>query len=129
MGLLKSQGTQRTPDFSTDKNMEPQRTPLSSTDKNKQTIEIWDSLGEPGKHGDFLVKYNPTPTTDNPEFASFTLLTESQASSTSKNTQTVPTDNENPKTYEAFSSRKHEKKKKMTRKLFKRQLMRQFKKF
>ncbi|KAL4568033.1 hypothetical protein LXL04_023633 [Taraxacum kok-saghyz] len=32
MGLLKSQGTQRTPDFSTDKHMEPQRTPLSSTD-------------------------------------------------------------------------------------------------
>ncbi|KAL4573758.1 hypothetical protein LXL04_020575 [Taraxacum kok-saghyz] len=117
MGLLKSQGTQRTPDFSTDKNMEPQRTPLSSIDKNKQPMnEIWDSLGEPGKHGDFLVKYNPTPTTDNPEFPSFTLLTESPASSNSKNTQRVPTDNENPKTYEASSSRKYAKKKKYDKK-------------
>ncbi|KAL4568032.1 hypothetical protein LXL04_023632 [Taraxacum kok-saghyz] len=86
MGLLKSQGTQRTSDFSTDKNMEPQRTPLSSTDKNKQPMnEIWDSL-------------------------------ESPASSTFKNTQTIPTDYENPKTYEASSSRKHAKKKKYDKK-------------
>ncbi|KAL4567918.1 hypothetical protein LXL04_023514 [Taraxacum kok-saghyz] len=89
MGLLKAQWTQRTPDFSTDKNMEPQRTPPSSTDKNKhKIIEIWDSVGEPGKHGDFLVKYNPTPTIDNPEFPLFTLITESPTSSTSKNTHT-----------------------------------------
>ncbi|KAL4568733.1 hypothetical protein LXL04_024348 [Taraxacum kok-saghyz] len=93
--------------------MELQRTPLSSTDKNKQNmVEIWDSLGEPGRHGDFLVKYNPTPTTVNPEFPSFTLITESPVSSTSKNTQTVPTNNENSKTYEASSSRKNAKKKK-----------------
>ncbi|KAL4579631.1 hypothetical protein LXL04_015785 [Taraxacum kok-saghyz] len=112
MGLLKSQGTQRTRDFSTDKNMEPQRTPLSSTDKNKQKIEIWDSLGEPGRHGDFLVKYTPTPTTLNPEFPSFTLITESPTSSTSKNTHTIPTNTDNPKPYEASSSRKNSKKKK-----------------
>ncbi|KAL4584352.1 hypothetical protein LXL04_008951 [Taraxacum kok-saghyz] len=79
-----------------DKNMETQRTPLSSTDKNKQNmVEIWDSLGEPGRHGDFLVKYSPTPTTANPEFPSFSLITESPASSTSKNTQEIPTNNEN----------------------------------
>ncbi|KAL4590344.1 hypothetical protein LXL04_003273 [Taraxacum kok-saghyz] len=85
MGLLKSHGTQRTPDFYTDKHMEPQRTPLSSTNKNKQNmVEIWDSLGEQ----------------------------ESPASSTSKNTQTVPRNNENSNTYEAYSSRKNEKNKK-----------------
>ncbi|KAL4573427.1 hypothetical protein LXL04_020232 [Taraxacum kok-saghyz] len=117
MGLLKSQGTQRTPDFSTDKNMEPQRTRPSSTDKNKhKMVEIWDSLGETGRHGDFLVKYNPTPTTDYPEFPSFTLLTESPASSTSKNTHIVPTNNENSKPYEASSSRKNAKKKKFDKK-------------
>ena len=66
MGLPKSQEPQRALDHSTSR---PQ----------KHEKQIWDSLGEPGKHYDFLVKYSPTYTS--PKQSSNFSLTQSPSQS------------------------------------------------